>query len=79
MDREGDVVTDARDEPPVLAAEIRKHIAPADDHVPEGYWWYDGGRDGELPEALAADLLAAGWRAPVPDRQIRATLDAMES
>lgn len=49
-----------------LAAEIRKHIAPADDHVPDGYWWYDGGKDGELPEALAADLLAAGWRAPKP-------------
>ncbi len=56
-------MSDPRDD---LAAEIRKRLATETPGDPPGYWWYDDGRDGDLPEALAADLIAAGWRPPVP-------------
>lgn len=52
-----------------LATEIWKHVTET--KIGSGYWWYDGGRVGDLPEALAADLVAAGWRAPIPPPEAR--------
>ena len=59
-----------------LAAEIRKHIAPEEKDDPDGHWWwwYPNDRHRELPEALAANLIKAGWRSPAETERLRDAL-----